>query len=193
MLDSLHVLMVKARKDLREEIKIPEGINASLEGNKLIMKNENGEVQRKINPILDVKLAEGKIILEFKKATKKEKKILKTHAAHIKNMANGLTKKFKYTLQVVAVHFPINVKFDNDTNELIVKNFLGEKKDRRIKLISGVDVRVNKDIIELESVNIEKAGQTAANIEKGTRVRKKDRRIFQDGIFITQKPGRSFL
>ena len=56
----------------------------------------------------------------------------------------------------------------------------------------GVEVKVDKENIEIKSDNIERAGQSAANIEKGTKVRNKDRRIYQDGIFITEKPGRIF-
>jgi large subunit ribosomal protein L6 len=87
----------------------------------------------------------------------------------------------------------MNVSHDKAENVLVVKNFLGEKVDRRIKLVEGVDVKVDKEIIELESHDREKAGQCAANIEKGTRVRNKDRRVFQDGIFIIEKPGRRFM
>ena len=105
-------------------------------------------------------------------------------------MIKGLDEGFQYKLQVASVHFPMSVKVEND--ELVVSNFLGEKKDRRIKLVKGVDVKVDKDIIEIQSIDIEKAGQCAANIEKGTKVRNKDRRIFQDGIFIVEKPGRKF-
>ena len=115
-----------------------------------------------------------------------------TLKAHFNNMIKGLTEKFKYKLQIANVHFPMNVSVDKNANELVVKNFLGEKKDRRIKLVEGVDVKVNGEVIELESINIEKAGQCAANIEKGAKVRNKDRRIFQDGIFIVEKPGRTF-
>ncbi|MEK6830637.1 MAG: 50S ribosomal protein L6, partial [Nanoarchaeota archaeon] len=70
---------------------------------------------------------------------------------------------------------------------------LGEKKDRRIKLLPNVEVKLDKDVIELKSFDIEKAGQSATNIEKGTKVRNKDRRVYQDGIFIIEKPGRSYL
>ena len=178
--------------DLHEEIEIPEGINVVFENHELVMKKDNDELKRKINFVLDVKIEGSKIIIDVKKATKTEKKIFGTTKAHINNMIKGLTEKFKYKLQAASVHFPMNVSVDKDKNELIVKNFLGEKTDRRIKLIEGVDVKVNKDIIEIESPNIEKAGQCAANIEKGTRVRDKDRRIYQDGIYITEKPGRIF-
>jgi len=96
-------------------------------------------------------------------------------------------------LKIANVHFPMAVSHDKAANELVVRNFLGEKKDRRIKLIQGVDVNVDGDSIELQGIDIEKTGQCAANIEKGTKVRNKDRRIFQDGIFIIEKPGRSFM
>lgn len=51
-------------------------------------------------------------------------------------------------------------------------------------------MKIEKDVIKIESFNKEAAGQTAANIEKTTMVRAKDRRVFQDGIFITEKYGK---
>ncbi|MEK6935581.1 MAG: 50S ribosomal protein L6, partial [Nanoarchaeota archaeon] len=131
--------------------------------------------------------------IESKKATKRNKKIFGSFGAHIKNMIRGLDKGFLYRLQVANVHFPMTVSFDKNKNEIVVKNFLGEKTDRRISLVKGVEVKIEKDIIELRSENKEVAGQSAANIEKGTKVINKDRRIYQDGIYIIEKPGRELL
>jgi large subunit ribosomal protein L6 len=181
------------RKDLKNEIEIPEEITANIVENKIIMKKENNELQRRLEGKVDIKIEGNKVILEVKKSTKNEKKVFGTMGAHIKNMIKGLTEGFKYKLQIANVHFPMNVSHDKENNELIIKNFLGEKQDRIVKLIPGVEIKVDKETIEIESFDIEKAGQCAANIEKGAKVRNKDRRIFQDGIFIIEKPGRSFL
>jgi len=181
-----------SRKDFHEEIEVPEGINATIERDKIIMKNNNGELERRLDVKIKTTIEGNKIIMDVKNASKNHKKMFGTIKAHIKNMIKGLTEKFKYKLQIANVHFPMTAEIDKDKNELVVKNFLGEKQDRRIKLIEGVDIKVDKENIEIESINIEKAGQCAANIEKGAKVKNKDRRIFQDGIFIVEKPGRSF-
>ena len=181
------------RPDLKEEIEIPNGITAAIEETLLIIKKDNQELKREINLLINIKVEGNKIILETKKSTKREKRILGTFVAHIKNIIKGLNNKFKYRLQAVSVHFPMTLSIDKEKNELVVKNFLGEKTDRRIKLVEGADVKINKDIIEIESANKELAGQCSANIEKGTKITNKDRRIYQDGVYIIEKPGRTLL
>jgi len=190
------------RKDLREEIEIPEGINAGIKGDEIIMKRVGegsdksegaNELKRRLEGKIDIKIEGNKVILESIKTTKNEKKIFGTMKAHINNMIKGLTEGFKYKLKIANVHFPMNVSHDKENNQIIIKNFLGEKQDRIAKLVEGVNIKVDKDDIELDSIDIEKAGQCAANIEKAARVRNKDRRIFQDGIFIIEKPRRKFM
>ncbi len=183
---------MKPKEKLKEEIEIPEGINVNIEDDEIIMKKDSFELKRKLNSKINVKIEGDKVVMDSG-TTRTEKKIFGSMKAHIRNMIKGLSEGFKYKLQISTVHFPISVEIDKANNQLIVKNFLGEKKDRKIKLIPGVDLKVDKEFIEIKSIDIEKAGQCAANIEKGTKVRKKDRRVFQDGIFIIQKPNRRFL
>ena len=130
----------------------------------------------------------NKIIIGHKKATKKEKKIINTTTAHIKNMIKGVQKKFEYKLKVVFSHFPITVELKG--NEGIIKNFLGEKIPRKFKVIKGADVKIDKDIITVSSTDKEIAGKISADFERATWIRMRDRRIFQDGIFIISKAGK---
>ena len=71
--------------------------------------------------------------------------------------------------------------------DLIIKNFLGESAPRKLRIHAGVTVKVNGDIVRIESVDKELAGMTASDIELVTRIRNRDRRVFQDGIFIVRK------
>lgn len=180
-------------KKLLEEIEIPEAVEAKYENDILYLKKNDKKLERKIHPLINIKIDRNKIIISARRNRRMERKMFGTTIAHVKNMINGFLENFKYRLQIVNVHFPMSVSFDKDKNELIVKNFLGEKKERRIKLIENVNVKITKDIIELDSFDIEKAGLVAAKIENGTKVRNKDRRVYQDGIYLIEKPGRSYL
>jgi len=177
------------KKEIVQKIEVPEGVEATVEGNTLKVKGSEGENERsfKINS-LNFEKKENEIIIGSKKATKKEKKIINTITAHIKSMIKGVQEKFEYQLKIGFSHFPITVEIKE--KEAIIKNFLGEKISRKSKIIEGVDVKLEKDVITVSSVDKEAAGQVAANFETATRIRGKDKRIFQDGIFITSKAGK---
>ena len=179
----------KMKKDLYQKIEIPQNVEAKIDGAVLTIKGPEGEISRRFNlSNLDFKKENNYILIGEKKATKKEKKIINTISSHIKNMILGVEKKFEYRLKICFNHFPISVEIKG--KEVLVKNFLGEKVPRKVKIPEGAEVEVDKEIIIVKSINKEIAGQTAANFETSTRIRKRDRRIFQDGIWITQQAGK---
>ena len=69
--------------------------------------------------------------------------------------------------------------------------FIGWKLDRIANIVPNATVKIEGNEVEVRSFDVEAAGQTAINIESATRIRNRDRRTFQDGIFITEKPGRT--
>ncbi|MCK9596920.1 50S ribosomal protein L6 [Candidatus Pacearchaeota archaeon] len=176
------------KRELFQIIEIPEGIEVSIDGGEIKVKGAKGENKRMFNISNLIFEKKGKeIIIGNKKASKKEKRRMNTIASHINNMIKGVQDKFEYKLKICFVHFPITVEVKE--HEAIIKNFLGEKTPRKSKIPAGAEVKVEKDIITIQSNDIETAGQAAANLERATKISKRDRRIFQDGIFITNKCG----
>lgn len=183
-------IFIKMKKKLYEEISIPGGVEVSIEGKRLIFKGKEGESSREFNlGKINLEKKDKKIILSCEKQTKKEKKIIKTSVAHIKNMLQGVQGKFEYKLKICSSHFPMTVKIEGDS--AIIKNFLGEKVDRKTKLPKDVEVKLDKDIITITSIYKEIAGQAAANLERVTKIRGRDKRVFQDGIYLINKAGKA--
>jgi large subunit ribosomal protein L6 len=177
------------RQPLSQTIEIPEGVEANVTGSLVSIKGPEGENKREFDfGKVEIEKKVNKLILQYEKSTKKEKKTINTTTAHIKNMIKGVQEKFVYELKVASSHFPMTVKIEG--KDIIIKNFLGEKKDRKTKSLDGVEIKINKDIIEVISTDKELAGLVASNFEKATRITNRDRRIFQDGIYITNKSGR---
>ena len=177
------------RKELYKKIAIPEGIEADIEGTSIKIKGQEGENERKFNAGSLKLTKEGNTIsIGSKNSTKKEKKLMNTIAAHIKNMIKGVQEKFEYELKAVFSHFPITIEVKG--HEVIIKNFLGEKTPRKTSVPKGVEIELNGNVIKIRSTDRELAGQAAANLETVTKIRSRDRRVFQDGIFMTKKPGR---
>jgi len=174
------------RKELKDEIELPDKIDAQLDNGMLTFKGQKGEAKRDLSDKrIKIEYKDGSIILKAGKFNKIKKKLIKSYASHIRNMIKGSSEGHKYILKICSGHFPMNVSISN--NKFIVKNFLGEKVPRTLKLKEGAAVKVEGDKVIVESCSKEIAGQVSADIEQLTRRTRYDSRIFQDGIYITNK------
>lgn len=173
---------------LEEEVEIPEGVQVTVD-KEMIVKGPKGEVKKNMfYPGIVYKLEGNKIKLSCKSATRREKKILYSNKAHLANMMKGVITPWVYKLKICAGHFPMSVNIAG--KELIIKNFLGEKVPRKMKIKDGAKVNIDGKDITVESIDKEIAGNVASEIELLTAVSGRDRRIFQDGIYIIEKAGK---
>jgi large subunit ribosomal protein L6 len=175
--------------DLNEQITIPEGVTATLENNVITIKGEKGELFRTfLHPKINIKINGNIIEIHSKNVRRKEKALIGTYVAHIKNMIKGVSQGFEYKMKTVFSHFPIKTSVEG--NEFIIQNFLGERSARRAKILEGVTVEVNGEDVTVKGSDKECVGQTVANIERATKVKKRDVRVFQDGVYRISKGGR---
>ncbi len=182
----------KEKKKTIAEIEVPDNISVEIDNAILKVKGKKGEATRNFfDPLIEIKKQDKKILIVAKKKSKKMEKRVNTFKAHIRNMFIGVENGYTYILKICSSHFPMNVSISKD--ELIVKNFFGERKPRVLKIKEGVNVKLDGDQIIVESVDKEKAGNFAASIEALTRRPGYDTRIFQDGIYIISKAGKELL
>jgi len=181
----------KQKKEQMEiKVDIPEGVEVSIEKKYTIhvKKGDKSLARRLTHKKIKFSVENNQFIIKSTRATRSEKKIMGTYHAHMKNTFKGITEGHEYLLRICSDHFPMNVSVKNNIFE--IKNFLGEKFPRIYKLKENVNVSVKGSDVIVKSIDKEIAGLTAGAIEQLTRIKKKDRRIFQDGIFIVNKDGK---
>ncbi len=168
------------------KVKVPSEIKVTLGSHDLILEKSGKKIDVDFNPVyVSAKFENGEIELKPKNKKKTVKAVVYTTEKHILNAIKGLDKEYVYKLSVVYSHFPITVKVEG--NEVVISNFLGEKKPRKTKILPGCKVEVKgKDII-VKGHDKYLTGQTAGNIERTTRVIGRDFRIFDDGCYIVEK------
>ncbi len=102
----------------------------------------------------------------------------------IKNLMNGVLENYQYLLKVCYSHFPFSCELKKDKKTLHITNFLGEKAPRKSVILNNVGVDIKEEDVILTGPDKESLGQTMANIRFTTKIKKKDPRVFQDGIFL---------
>ena len=89
----------KKRMDL--DVTIPSGIEIELTAGLVTFKGPKGTVVRNLaNPSVILSVKGSVIQLKPKRQTQREKKLIRTYAAHLRNMARGVTEGHAYKLKV---------------------------------------------------------------------------------------------
>jgi len=172
---------------MRTEIPL-EGTQAAYDGRKMSVKGPKGSVERQLwHPVVGIKVEADKVVLTTKGDKRRDKRVINTIESHITNMIIGVKQGFRYNMSLIQSHFPVQIKVDG--NNFVVENFFGEKVPRKVAIPAGVKVTANsKDKkVTIESSDIEMAGLLVTRIEQTTRAVGKDRRIFQDGIYLVNR------
>jgi len=115
---------------------------------------------------------------------------IRTAISHVNNLITGVTKGYRYKMRFVYAHFPINASIGANKDNIEIRNFLGEKKVRRVEMLPGVIVTRSekvKDELVLDGNDIELVSRSCALINQKCHVKKKDIRKFLDGIYVSDK------
>jgi len=170
----------------KQSVKMPDGVTATLKGRQLLVKGKLGEVTKDFDKVnVNISVANNEVEFMPFSEKRKDNVVMNTVLSLIHNMVTGVTKGYTYRLKIVYAHFPISVKTKGD--QILVENFVGERSPRVAKIVGNCKVTVEGDDIVVKGVSLEDVGQTSANVEQATKIKRKDQRIFLDGIYIYHK------
>ena len=156
-------------------IEIPEGVMVQVDSNTVTAKGPGGEVRKTFkNATLKVN---GKSI----EVSAADKAFTNTVEAILSNMLRGAKDGYKKSMKLLYAHFPISIEVKG--KEVTIKNFLGEKQPRKTVLIGNTKIEAKAQNVTISGPDKEAVGQTIANLRIAMKIKDKDSRVFQDGIY----------
>jgi large subunit ribosomal protein L9e len=176
---------------------IPDGVAIKVNAKVIEVEGPRGKLTRDFKHLnLDFQLIKdqvtGKRQLKIDSwfGSRKTSASIRTALSHVDNLIAGVTQGFLYRMRFVYAHFPINASIDGNNKSIEIRNFLGEKKVRKVEMLDGVKIVRSekvKDEIILEGNDIELVSRSCALINQKCHVKKKDIRKFLDGIYVSEK------
>ncbi len=167
-------------------IEIPAGVTVEIKGNEISTKGSLGSNSRKFNDALLKITKDGNKItikgIENKVLAHKAGMAVISMAKEINNDMDGVNKHYESNMQTVFAHFPITVEIKGDM--VLVKNLIGERAARTAKIVGTTKVEIKGQNLRIYGTSKNDVSQTCANLRKCCKIREKDGRVFQDGVYF---------
>jgi large subunit ribosomal protein L6 len=168
------------------EIQLNEGIKAESSAGALTISGKLGANKRKFNSsLLSIKVEGQKILLDHVKAKKLAKKAANAEIAFSKEISNdikGVGEYYEMKMKSVHAHFPITVEAKGGI--VNINNIIGERVPRLANIVGTTKVEIKGQNVRLYGTSLDDVSQTAANIRLACKMRNKDTRVFQDGLYF---------
>ncbi|KAJ1692866.1 hypothetical protein LUZ63_009564 [Rhynchospora breviuscula] len=176
-----------------ETMDVPEEVTLKVDAKIVTVEGPRGKLTRSFKHLnLDFQLIEDgkKLKVDAWFGTRRTMAAIRTAISHVQNLITGVTKGYRYKMRFVYAHFPINASITNDSAAIEIRNFLGEKKVRKVDMLEGVKIIRSekvKDELILDGNDIELVSRSCALINQKCHVKNKDIRKFLDGIYVSEK------
>jgi large subunit ribosomal protein L6 len=163
---------------------IPAGVTITAEEGVLTVKGPKATLSRPIRNDVTFNI-EGDVLTVIPGTTDLAKSLWGTYAAHVRNMAKGVTEGFEKVLEIEGVGFRAEVK----GTDLFMN--LGFSHPVIIAIPPAISAEVVKGVITLKGPDLEQLNQFAANVRKVKKPEPyKGKGIRYRGEFIIRKQGK---
>ncbi|KAK3031021.1 hypothetical protein RJ639_036871 [Escallonia herrerae] len=180
-----------------ETMDIPEGVKVKVKAKMIEVEGPRGKLTRDFKHlnldfllITDAETGQRKLKVDAWFGSRKTTAAIRTALSHVGNLTTGVTEGYRYKMRFVYAHFPINANISSAADSIEIRNFLGEKKVRKVQMLDGVSIVRSekvKDELVLEGNDIELVSRSAALINQICHVKNKDIRKFLDGMYVSEK------
>lgn len=134
----------------KTEVKISDGI--------LSVKGPLGEINRKVRSDIKIEVINNEVVLTLAKKTRLAKALWGTYASHVSNMVRGVNEAFEKKLIVEGIGYRTEI----EGNEL--KLSVGFSHPVKLAIPEGLEVKVEKNTINIKGPNKDVVGQFAAEV-----------------------------
>jgi len=169
----------------KQIIIIPDKTEIIKNDGNIAVKGPLGELQRDFKDNININIAGNEVTLSPVDDSQFSRILWGTYASHIKNMVDGVNKKYEKKLIVEGVGFRVELK----GKELVLN--VGFSHPINIVIPEGLDVEVVKNNITITGIDKELVGQFASRIKSLKKPEPyKGKGIRYEGEVIRRKQGK---
>lgn len=141
-------------------VTIPAGVEATLNGNTILVKGAKGELTVPVLDNISVHIADGVATVTPSNKNKRTRQAWGTVRALLAQAVNGVTKGFSKKLEMNGVGYRASVRGS------VLNLQLGFSHDVQYPIPADLKIAVDGNVITIEGINAQKVGQVASEIRQ---------------------------